>query len=103
LGSARESRDWYYQSRFVLGDEVIGHRLDVLTSLVRLLLKVVPSQRQRAMGEPEVQYTVQEGDTGVSSDGSRPILTADGLIPYADLLTPHSSLLTPHASRIRMP
>jgi four helix bundle protein len=31
LGPARESRDWYYKARHILGDEVTEHRLDFLT------------------------------------------------------------------------
>ena len=30
LGSARESRDWYYKARHVLGETVTAHRLDLL-------------------------------------------------------------------------
>lgn len=45
LGSARESRDWYYKSRYVLGDEVACHRLNFMTQIVRLLITMVPQQR----------------------------------------------------------
>lgn len=45
LGSARESRDWYFKSRHVLGDQIISHRVKVLTSVIRLLLTAVPDQR----------------------------------------------------------
>jgi four helix bundle protein len=46
LGSARESRDWYYQSRHVLRDQVADHRIDLLTQIIRLLLTMVPEQRR---------------------------------------------------------
>jgi four helix bundle protein len=45
LGSARESRGWYYKGRFVLGERVATHRLQLLTQIVCLLLAMVPDQR----------------------------------------------------------
>jgi four helix bundle protein len=45
LGSARESRDWYYQSRHLLGDRVAEHRLRFLALLIRRLLKLGPRRR----------------------------------------------------------
>lgn len=49
LGSARETRDWYYKARFILGATVVSHRLDVLGDVIRLLVTMVPDQR-RAKG-----------------------------------------------------
>jgi four helix bundle protein len=45
LGSAREARNWYYQSRHVLTDLVAQHRLQLLTQIIRLLLTIIPSER----------------------------------------------------------
>jgi four helix bundle protein len=45
LGSARESRDWYYKAHHVLGDEISQHRIQFVTSIVRLLITMVPQQR----------------------------------------------------------
>ena len=45
LGSARETRGWYYKGRHVLGEPVAKHRLQLLTQIVRLLLAMVPDQR----------------------------------------------------------
>ena len=45
LGSARETRGWYYKGRHVLGDRVAEHRLHLLTQIVCLLLTMVPDQR----------------------------------------------------------
>jgi four helix bundle protein len=56
LGSARETRDWYYKGRHVLGEEVAAHRLDLLTQVVRLLLTMVPDQRTYAVHECEAPY-----------------------------------------------
>ena len=45
LGSARESRDWYYKSHHVLKHEVVQHRIKLATQIIRLLLTMVPQQR----------------------------------------------------------
>ena len=56
LGSARESRDWYYKGRHVLEEAVVGHRLDLLTDVIRLLLTMIPQQRGRTMREEAAAY-----------------------------------------------
>jgi len=56
LGSARESRDWYYKGRHVLGEEVTTHRLHLLTQIIRLLLTMIPQQRGRVLKEGEPKY-----------------------------------------------
>jgi four helix bundle protein len=45
LGSARETRDWYYKCRHILGEDITSNRLKLLTKIIRLLLKMVPQQR----------------------------------------------------------
>jgi len=61
LGSARESRDWYYKARHVLGQSVVDHRLDLLSQIIRLLLVMIPDQRGRTLREDSSQYEVQPG------------------------------------------
>jgi four helix bundle protein len=56
LGSARESRDWYYKDRHVLGEIVTRHRLSLLTQIIRLLLTMIPQQRGRILREQPVSY-----------------------------------------------
>lgn len=56
LGSARESRDWYYKARFVLGNEIFEHRTRVLTEIIRLLLTMIPQQRGRTLREEQAAY-----------------------------------------------
>lgn len=56
LGSARESRDWYYKARHILGEEVVNHRLECLTKVIRLLLTMVPQQRGRILKEERSTY-----------------------------------------------
>jgi four helix bundle protein len=45
LGSARESRDWYYKARHILGEEVAMHRINYVTQIIRLLVTMIPQQR----------------------------------------------------------
>ena len=56
LGSARESRDWYYKARHVLGEGVTNHRLEYLTHIIRLLLTMVPQQRGKTLKEEKAVY-----------------------------------------------
>jgi four helix bundle protein len=56
LGSARESRGWYYGGRHVLGEEVATHRMRLLTQIVRLLLTMVPDQRGSTLREESPPY-----------------------------------------------
>ena len=46
LGSARESRDWYYKGRHVLDEAVVQHRIKLLTRIIQLLLVMIPRQRK---------------------------------------------------------
>ncbi len=46
LGSARESRDWYFKARHVLTEKVAGHRIDLTTQVIRLLIKMSSTERQ---------------------------------------------------------
>ena len=57
LGSARESRGWYFNGRFVLGEEVAAHRLKLCTHIIRLLLKMVPDQRGSELRENASPYS----------------------------------------------
>ncbi len=56
LGSARESRNWYYQGRHVLGEDVVRHRLELLTRVIQLLLTMIPQQRQHTLKEESTPY-----------------------------------------------
>lgn len=61
LGSARESRDWYYKGRYILGETVTQHRLDFMTEIIRLLLVIVPKQRGGKIREPGPSYEPVSG------------------------------------------
>ena len=56
LGSTRESRDWYYKARHVLGESVSAHRMNLLTQIARLLLVMIPDQRGQQMREETAHY-----------------------------------------------
>lgn len=46
LGSAREGRHWYYQARHVLGAEAHQHRAGLPDQIIRLLVTMIPQQRE---------------------------------------------------------
>jgi len=56
LGSTRESRDFYYKSRHILGDVVFQHRAKVLLEILRLLLTMIPQQRGHILREEQAPY-----------------------------------------------
>lgn len=58
LGSARESRDWYYKARFILGEEIAAHRWQIITEIIRLLLTMIPQQRGHVLREDPTPYEV---------------------------------------------
>ena len=56
LGSARESQDWYYKARFILGEEIFNQRIKILVEIIRLLLTMIPQQRGRALREEQESF-----------------------------------------------
>jgi len=56
LGSARESRDWYHKGRHVLGTETANHRISLLSQIIRLLLTIIPRQRNYQVSDPYMEY-----------------------------------------------
>jgi four helix bundle protein len=60
LGSAREARTWYFNGRFILGEEVVARRLEIFSDLIRLLLTMVGQQRGVTVSEPPTAYTDPE-------------------------------------------
>ena len=57
LGSARESRGWFYQGRQILGERVTNHRIGLVTQIIRLLLVMVPEQRSLTLHEASTPYS----------------------------------------------
>jgi len=62
LGSAREARDWYYKSHHILKEEVVQHRISLLTQIIKLLLIMVPQQRGKTLTlrEEKAGYTTEQ-------------------------------------------
>ncbi len=60
LGSARESRDWYYKARHVLGDTCAAERMELLSQIIRLLLTILPNERTRTIHEESESYQLDE-------------------------------------------
>ena len=60
LGSARESRDWYFKSRHTLKEEVVKHRIDLLTQIVKMLNILTPNQRQKGIREEQAEYVISQ-------------------------------------------
>jgi four helix bundle protein len=59
LGSARESRNWYFDGRHVLGEKIAEHRFRFLARIIRLLLTMIPQQRGRTLREENQSYNVE--------------------------------------------
>lgn len=59
LGSARESRGWYYRGRYVLGEEIFTHRSALLTEIIKMLLKIIPEERGMRICEDSSEYTTK--------------------------------------------
>ena len=66
LGSARESRDWYYKGRHVLGEEVTTHRIAFVTSITRLLLTMIPQQRGTRIRDASSSYIASVDESAES-------------------------------------
>ena len=62
LGSARESRDWYYKARHILNESVVSHRLNLTTEIIRLLLVMVPNQRKSTLREQNEAYNTDDSE-----------------------------------------
>lgn len=56
LGSARESRDWYYKGRYVLEEQAVQQRLTILSEIIRLLLRMIPQQQATYLREHNALY-----------------------------------------------
>ena len=67
LGSARESRDWYFKSRHILGNTVAEHRMALLTKIIRLLLTTIPKKRGRTLREEHTPYSTLPEDIDLES------------------------------------
>lgn len=46
LGSSRECRDWYFKARHALGPNVAEHRIQFVTQLIKLLIRMTANERR---------------------------------------------------------
>lgn len=60
LGSARESRDWYYKSRHILPAEVVLYRLELLTKIISMLAPMISHQRKHAIREEPAEHNISQ-------------------------------------------
>ena len=68
LGSARESRDWYYKSRHVLSHEVVKHRMGLVTRVVSMLTPMISHQRKNSIREEQAEYNIQLSSFSIDSE-----------------------------------
>jgi four helix bundle protein len=73
LGSAREARDWYYKSRYTLKDEVVNHRINLLTQIIKMLNVLTPHQRQKGIREEQASYDTSPQSLGFNLDSEIPL------------------------------
>ena len=52
LGSARESREWYWKARHVIGEEALDPKLNAIEQIVRLLLTAIKGERSDPKRRP---------------------------------------------------
>ena len=48
LGSARETRSWYYKARKLLAADVVQHRMSLCSEIIALLVTVIKKRRAKA-------------------------------------------------------
>lgn len=72
LGSARESRDWYYKSRHALKEEVISHRIGLITHIVGMLTPMITDQRKNSIREEQAEYLTQPSAFSIDSEVPTP-------------------------------
>ncbi len=46
IGSTRESRDWYFNARHLLGEKVSSHRTDLCMQILKLTMTMAKNERR---------------------------------------------------------
>jgi four helix bundle protein len=73
LGSAREARDWQYKSRHTLKEEVVKHRINLLTQIIKILSVLTPHQRQKGIREEQAIYETSPQPSDLNLDSEIPL------------------------------
>jgi four helix bundle protein len=73
LGSARESRDWYYKSRHVLPEGVVKHRMELMTHIISMLVPIISHQRTHAIREEQAEYITSPQPSDIPIDLAIPL------------------------------
>ena len=73
LGSAREARDWYYKSRHTLKEEVVKHRINLLTQIIKMLSVLTHHQRQKGIREEQATYDTSPQSSDFNLDTEIPL------------------------------
>jgi four helix bundle protein len=68
LGSARESRDWYYKSKQFLPPQVIKYRMELMSHIIALLVPMISHQRKNALHEEQAEYLTQPSHFSIDSE-----------------------------------
>lgn len=68
LGSAREARDWYFKSQHTLKEDVIKHRIGLLTQIIKMLSVLTPNQRKKGIREEPAEYVTQSSSFNLDSE-----------------------------------
>ena len=73
LGSAREARDWYYKSHHTLKEDVVKHRINLLTQIIKILSVLTPNQRQKGIREEQASYETSPQSSDFNLDSEIPL------------------------------
>lgn len=72
LGSARESRDWYYKARHVVSASVIQHSMSLVTHIIGMLTPMIQHQRKNAIREARAEYNTPSSAFSLDSEVPMP-------------------------------
>ncbi len=75
LGSARESRNWYFNGRYVITEKIAIHRMNLLSEIARLLLTMLPVERVTYLHDSDNSEASFLSESFVMSDSDEQELT----------------------------
>jgi len=57
IGDARETRDWYFKAKMVLGTAVMKHRIGLSAQVLRLIFRLIPMHKSKYLYEEAAGYS----------------------------------------------